>query len=122
MEGNRAVSSFIKAYTTYPRELKSIFYVKGLKFHECFESFFLTKDNKSKVLKRGAVKKELRKLKNIDKGYKMKHKGSLMARNKQKIIVSNTSSTDGNNMNQRKERTGFNVSTKFNNYSEFAPT
>ena len=115
MEGNRAVSSFIKAYTTYPRELKSIFYVKGLKFNQCFESFFLTQNNNSKVLKRGAVKKELRKLKNIGKGYQMKQKGKIMARNKQKIVVDNEIDT------QRKERTGFNVSTKFNNYSEFAP-
>ena len=53
-----ALQSFIKAYTVYPRQLKSIFYVQNLDFAELSRCFFVQRQQG--FLRKGGMKQAMR--------------------------------------------------------------
>merc|ERR1712176_1705273 len=57
-KAKRAMSSFVKAYTTYPRQLKSIFFIQNLDFYQVSRCFFVKRQ--ARFLKKGGMRDQIR--------------------------------------------------------------
>ena len=49
--------SFVKGYTTYPKQLKSIFYIQNLSFYQVSKCFFI--ERQGKFLRKGGMRDEI---------------------------------------------------------------
>merc|ERR1712024_302784 len=69
-KAKRAMSSFVKAYTTYPRALKSIFYIQNLDFYQVKRCFFVKRQ--AKFLKKGGMREQIRRNRNFEERENMR--------------------------------------------------
>lgn len=64
-KAREAMQTFVKAYTTYPRQLKSIFYVSNLDFYQLSKCFFIQRQGR--FLRKGGMKHEIKRHKQAQK-------------------------------------------------------
>lgn len=57
-KAKEAMQTFVKAYTTYPRQLKSIFYIQNLDFYQCSRCFFIEREGR--FLRKGGMRDEIK--------------------------------------------------------------
>eukprot|EP01083_Nonionella_stella_P301569 1035353_1 len=57
-KAKEAMRTFVKAYTTYPKQLKSIFYVQNLDFHQCSNCFLIERE--TRFLRKGGMRNEIK--------------------------------------------------------------